>query len=94
MYHSDNTARKPSLCQLCLDIACPNHCWNDSLLNNIILLNKVASGVSNIIDHILTKQPIINRFYFDPVSPVKLFANTIETDNLENFLCTLYRDRF
>ena len=29
-----------------------------------------------------------------PVSPVKFFANTIETDNLENFLCTLYRDRF
>ena len=25
-----------------------------------------------------------------PVSPVKFFANTIETDNLENFLCTFY----
>ena len=50
----------------------------------------MASGVSNIIDHILTKQPIINRFYFDPVSPVKLFANTIETNNLEIFFvrCT------
>ena len=29
-----------------------------------------------------------------PVSPVKFFANAIETDNLEDFLCTLYRDRF
>ena len=29
-----------------------------------------------------------------PVSPVKFFANTIETDNLEDFLCKLYRDRF
>ena len=29
-----------------------------------------------------------------PVSPVKFFAITIEKDNLENFLFTLYRDRF
>ena len=29
-----------------------------------------------------------------PVSPVKFFASTIEMDNLENFLRTLYRDRF
>ena len=38
-------------------------------------------------------QPILI-FSTIPVSPVKFFANTIETYNLENFLCTLYRDRF
>ena len=36
-------------------------------------------------------RPIFN-FSTVPFSPVKFFANTIETDNLENFLCTLYRD--
>ena len=29
-----------------------------------------------------------------PVPPVKFFANIIETDNLENFLYTLYGDRW
>ena len=56
---------------------------------------RVASGVSNIIDHTLTKRPIIYQFLLFStfhVSPVKFYANTIETDNLENFLCTLYRD--
>ena len=38
-------------------------------------------------------RPIFN-FSTVPFSPVKFFANTIETDNLENFLCTLYRDWF
>ena len=60
-------------------------------------LGRLASGVSNIIDHTLTKRPIIAHFFIFstvPVSPLKFFANTIETDNLENFLCTLYRDRF
>ena len=55
----------------------------------------MACGVSNIIDRPLTKRPIIDRFFSTvPVSPVKFFAITIEKDNLENFLFTLYRDRF
>ena len=60
-------------------------------------LGRLASGVSNIIDHTLTKRPIIGQYFSSltvPVSLVKFFANTIETDNLENFHCTLYRDRF
>ena len=57
-------------------------------------IGRVASGVSNIIDHTLTKRPIINRFLFFQLFSVKFFANTIETDNLENFLCTLYINRF
>ena len=46
---------------------------------------RVASGVSNIIDHTLTKRPIIDQFFSStvPVSPVKFFTNTIETDNLK-----------
>ena len=56
---------------------------------------RVAREV-DIIDHPLTKRPIINRLLFPtvPVSPVELFAYTIETDNLDNFLCTLYRGIF
>ena len=59
--------------------------------------SRAVIGVSNIIDHTLTKNgQLSTNFYFStvPVSPVKFFANIIETDNLENFLCTLYRDKF
>ena len=57
----------------------------------------MASGVSNIVDHTLTKKanyrPIFI-FLTVPVFPVKFFAITIEMDNLEDCLCTLYRERF
>ena len=45
----------------------------------------VAYGISNTIDHPLTRRPIIERFFIFSTVPVKFFANTIETDNLENF---------
>ena len=71
---------------------------NENLLVVIQLSSfRVAIGVSNIIDHTLTKWPIINQFLFFLTvlaSPVKFFANTIETDNLEHFLFTLYIDQF
>ena len=66
-------------------------------IDNDIDIHRVASGVSNNIDHTLTKRPFIDRFFSSstvPVSSVKFFANTIDTDNLEFFFCTLYRDRF
>ena len=51
---------------------------NENLLIVIQLSSfRVAIGVSNIIDHTLTKRPIIDQFLFFNF----VFANTIETDN-------------